>query len=71
MGIYTVLEDKRVDNKVDIDLKHIVERVTSVQAVLAIILGGGFGRGEGSVLVDEKGIRPVNDYDLLIGLQTS
>lgn len=66
MGIYTVLEDNRVDDVVEKDLKRIVERVTAVKTVRSIILGGGFGRGEGSVLVNDAGIKPVNDYDVFI-----
>ena len=32
----------------------------------ALILVGGFGRGEGSVLIDGGPIRPINDYDLVM-----
>jgi hypothetical protein len=66
LGLYTVYNDERVDNAIALDLKLIVERVTSALPVRSIILGGGFGRGEGSVIVDENGIQPVNDYDLFL-----
>jgi len=33
---------------------------------LGIILCGGFGRGEGTVIKDGQQVKPVNDYDLLI-----
>ncbi|OGL44005.1 MAG: hypothetical protein A2149_02990 [Candidatus Schekmanbacteria bacterium RBG_16_38_11] len=66
MGFYTVLDDKRVDDTIARDLNHIVERVTKALPASEVILGGGFGRGEGSVLVKEDVIRPVNDYDIFI-----
>ena len=66
MGAYTVYNDQRVDDTVNHDLKLIVERVISALPVRSIILGGGFGRSEGSVLINEHGIHPVNDYDLFL-----
>lgn len=66
MGIYTVLEDKTVDEAIANDLKFLVEKITESVSVRSIILGGGFGRGEGSVLITDKGVEPVNDYDLFI-----
>jgi hypothetical protein len=66
MGVYTVLDDKRVDETITKDLQIIVDRITTAASVRAIILGGGFGRGEGSVVVNKKGIRPVNDYDIFV-----
>jgi hypothetical protein len=32
----------------------------------ALVLVGGFGRGEGSVLIEGDQVRPVNDYDLVM-----
>ena len=65
MGIYTVLEDKRVDEAVEKDLHYIVERVTGEFAgTKEVILGGGFGRGEGSVIVAGDNVEVVNDYDI-------
>jgi len=66
MGVYTVLDDKKVDETVAADLKHIIERVTARTHIHSIILGGGFGRGEGSVLISQGRIQAVNDYDLFV-----
>jgi len=66
MGIYTVREDEAVDKVIAKDLEFIVNRVREALPVRAIILGGGFGRGEGSVLIDNAGIRAVNDYDVFL-----
>ncbi|HID26777.1 MAG TPA: hypothetical protein EYP22_02885, partial [Methanosarcinales archaeon] len=52
MGKYTVYKDEKVDVKVEADLNHIVTKViSSWNSIQSIILVGGFGRGEGSVLV--------------------
>jgi len=66
LGIYTVLDNKEVDDHVNKDLQHIVERIRQVSSAREIILGGGFGRGEGSVIIEQNEIRPVNDYDLFV-----
>lgn len=66
MGAYTVLEDKRVDEAVERDLRLIAERIREVTPALSIILGGGFGRGEGSVLLEAGRVQPVNDYDIFV-----
>jgi hypothetical protein len=34
--------------------------------IVALILGGGYGRGEGGVLTTDDGPRPYNDYDLVL-----
>ncbi len=36
------------------------------QDVVALVLGGGYGRGEGGVLVVDEGAQPYNDYDLVL-----
>jgi hypothetical protein len=68
MGTYTVREDRNIDEVVAQDLRFIVDRIREALPVRAIILGGGFGRGEGSVLITVNGIRPVNDYDIFIAV---
>jgi hypothetical protein len=32
----------------------------------AVIIAGGFGRGEGTIVSDETSARPVNDYDVVV-----
>ena len=65
-GAFTVHNDHEVDAVVEKHLSHIVERLKLIPSVRSIILGGGFGRGEGSVLIDQAGIRPINDYDIFV-----
>ena len=35
----------------------------------SIILSGGFGRGEGSVIVEGEKVTPLKDYDILVILK--
>jgi len=65
-GLYTIHTDKRVDRTIEEHLNIIVNRLRLIPSVKSIILGGGFGRGEGSVLVDDSGVVPVNDYDIFV-----
>ncbi len=62
----TVHADPRIDAAVAAGLAQCVARLVAALPVRAVILGGGFGRGEGSVLDDADGIRPLNDYDLFL-----
>ena len=66
MGIYTILNDEKIDTIIERDLKLIVSRILNTVTARAIILGGGFGRGEGSVLINRGRILAVNDYDIFI-----
>lgn len=66
MGIYTILDDEKIDSVIERDLKLIIGRILNTVTVHSIILGGGFGRGEGSVLIDQGKIQAVNDYDLFV-----
>ena len=66
MGIYTVLENPEIDETIESHLKLIIEELSKITQVREIILGGGFGRGEGSVILRNGKIRPVNDYDIFV-----
>jgi hypothetical protein len=66
MGRYTIYNDAKIDEAVNKDLNFIVRYIISKIAVRNIILGGGFGRGEGSVIIDGENIYPVNDYDFFL-----
>lgn len=61
---YTVSEkaDKKVQQDIDIIKKIIIERLNPI----SIILFGGFGRGEGSFIIENRKILPLNDYDLYV-----
>lgn len=67
MGRYTVSDDPRVDAFVGEHLNHIMQAVRGLMGndLDAAVLTGGFGRGEGSVLVNDDSIlRVINDYDI-------
>ena len=66
MGRYTVHNDSEVDKTIENHLLYVVNNLKLLPLVRAIILGGGFGRGEGSVLIDGARVHPVNDYDIFI-----
>lgn len=68
---YTAWNDPLVDQFVQSQLDLIVRRVRVVlrDRLSAIVLAGGFGRGEGSVLKGSDGrLRIVNDYDIEVFL---
>ncbi len=65
---YTVHADPAIDARIEADLSWIksefLERLPEMEGLL---LTGGFARGEGTVVADgEGGIRPFNDYDLVL-----
>lgn len=64
---YTKYKQKFVEDyiqrKVDIIVNVIRKRIPDA---LAIIMAGGFGRGEGSVYVKGKKVYPINDFDMVV-----
>ncbi len=67
MKHFTAHQDAPIDRKISGDLERIAEKLCMVlPAVRALVLVGGFGRGEGSVLVDPQGIECLNDYDVVV-----
>lgn len=44
----------------------ILEAVRPISPVTAVVLIGGFGRGEGGMMMRDGAPRPVNDYDLMV-----
>jgi hypothetical protein len=64
---FTQRENPLVNEKILTDLSTIVIMIRKgISDSEDIILVGSFGRGEGSVLDEETGIQPVNDYDIVI-----
>ena len=69
MGKYTVLEDPRIDEYIDSYLERVVETIIESiprTNIRSIILGGSFGKGEGSVIVNDQVVQPQRDFDLSI-----
>lgn len=64
---YSIVSDPRINQYIDSDLEIIKnETIRLIDNVESIILGGGFGRGEGSIIVSETKIQPINDYDIYV-----
>ena len=55
-----------ISNRIQEDLDRIVGEIAQIGGVDALILMGGFGRGEGSVVTIRDRTIPLNDYDLMI-----
>lgn len=67
---YTVYGTREFDQKIDDDMHIIAEAVAggiSGNQIAAVILGGGYGRGEGGVHRNSKGEMSLhNDYDMFV-----
>lgn len=55
--------DKKINSHMSLIVNHILE---SADDVSTVVLTGGFGRGEGSVLFDKAKCQPLNDYDITV-----
>jgi len=66
---YTVYGDSAFDEKIDEDMKQIRKAVLDVmpeEYLSALILGGGYGRGEGGVFLQDGKMELYNDYDFFV-----
>lgn len=69
MSRYTVRGSNELDARIDIHLEHIVKTVSP--HCDAVILLGGYGRGEGTPFIRPDGSQsPFNDYDLVVIVDT-
>lgn len=67
MGKYTPLDDPRVDEGLERQVREIVDAIRVAHpATEAVFLVGGFGRGEGSAILQDGTAKALNDYDLLV-----
>lgn len=68
MGKYTALGNPRAEIAIQDRLDRIVKaiRVMMGDCLDAIVLTGGFGRGEGGVIIENGHFRPVNDFDITV-----
>lgn len=65
---YTPHTEKWINDKIHHDMQIVCEEILKVVKPISILLIGGFGRGEGSILVRNKTISPLRDYDILLVL---
>ena len=65
---FSVLDVPEIENRITEDLSKITASVLALagKRTSAVILTGGYGRGEGGVSMREGRMSPVNDYDLFI-----
>jgi hypothetical protein len=66
---FTIYNDNKINSKILQDMEHIKNTLLNEfrNDIIAILLTGGFGRGEGGILIDNINIdkiKIVNDYDL-------
>jgi hypothetical protein len=70
MNKYTVYGNEELEKKIDSLMELIADRVVETvgrRDLAALVLGGGYGRGEGGVLTDEKGeMLLYNDFDFFV-----
>ena len=64
---FTVYNENEINLKIKSDLeKTRIKLLREFSGIEALILVGGFGRGEGSVLREANEIEPINDYDIVM-----
>ena len=65
---FTVHKDPEINRMIAGQLREITEELQALlgDRLIAVLIAGGFGRGEGGIVRDDRGIRPVNDYDLYV-----
>ena len=72
MGKYTLSGSQEFDDLIDEQLQLITKEILNLipqQDISAILLGGGYGRGEGGILIEDKKEYLYNDYDLFVVLK--
>ena len=64
---FTIHDRGDVDSKINSDLNIITDILLAhFSNIESLVLAGSFGRGEGSVLIHNNIIQPINDYDIYI-----
>lgn len=66
---YALFADGNLEDRIRRELDVICQVVKSIpdsKYIKALILGGGYGKGEGGVFDESGGQRPYNDYDLFV-----
>lgn len=66
---FTKYNNGQINNEISNQLSILIDKILKYKdefGVISIILTGGFGREEGSVIIEDEKIRPLNDYDILL-----
>tara|TARA_B110001454_G_scaffold210704_1_gene225505 strand:- start:1556 stop:2716 length:1161 start_codon:yes stop_codon:yes gene_type:complete len=64
---FTVHDRRDVDSRINSDLNIIADiLLPHFSNIESLVLAGSFGRGEGSVLIHNNNIQPINDYDIYV-----
>lgn len=66
---FTISGDDELERLIERQLMEITEDLTDNLPrgqIVALVLGGGYGRGEGGALQTARGLAPYNDYDLVL-----
>ena len=66
---YTIDGSDRLEQRIDNDMARIREaalEAVGAENLTALVLGGGYGRGEGGVYLVDGEERPYNDYDFFV-----
>jgi hypothetical protein len=64
---FTIYNDYKVNERIREDLSKIKTVILrEFFDVEALILVGGFGRGEGGVIIVDDIVKPINDYDIVV-----
>lgn len=69
MSKYTLTGSEKLDKLIDEQLQLVTEELLTLidkKDLVAFVLGGGYGRGEGGVLVEDGEESLYNDYDLFV-----
>jgi hypothetical protein len=71
---FTIYNDKRINKEISKQLTIIIDKLLKYRKrlnIISIILCGGFGRGEGSVIIENGKIKALNDYDIFLVVDNS
>lgn len=65
---FTVHSDPEINRVIAGQLRRVAEEMLDLlgDRLFSVLIAGGFGRGEGGVVRDVQGIRPINDYDFYL-----
>ena len=64
---YTKNKSKRVEDYLNEKIEIITDIIRKrIPDTIGIIMGGGFGKGEGSVVVENKEVILINDFDMYV-----